>query len=133
MLGEQAPAGSLFCVVTTMKILSRSEIRYAGMLLLLLVLAAVACYETLSYLEERILALDIQRAENRLSDHLSFEQDRMMAVLEHAMTARQPLDFPQQPFLQKVLEAGQAMQLKLLASAMVNPDGTLLDVVLAES
>lgn len=120
-------------MVTTMKMLSRSEIRYAGMLLLLLVLAAVACYETLSYLEERILALDKQRAEDRLSDHLSFEQDRMMAVLDHAMTARQPLDSPQQPFLQKVLEAGQTMQLKLLASAMVNPDGTLLDVVLAES
>ncbi|HPA78953.1 MAG TPA: histidine kinase dimerization/phospho-acceptor domain-containing protein [Kiritimatiellia bacterium] len=132
MIGEQAPSGSLFCVVTAMKMLSRSEMRYAGLLLLLLVLAAVACYETLSYLEDRILTLDKQRAENRLSDYLTFEQDRMMAVLEHAMESRPPLDASQSPFLQKIIESGQIMQINLLAAAIVAPDGSLLDVVLSE-
>ncbi|MGD9873204.1 MAG: histidine kinase dimerization/phospho-acceptor domain-containing protein [Kiritimatiellia bacterium] len=116
-----------------MKLLSRSEARYAGLLILLLALAAVACVETLSFAENRIQILDQKRARDRLSDYLSFEQERMMVVLDHMLSARPPLDAPQQAFLQNVLDAGRAGQINLMAAAVVKPDGTLLDVLLSDS
>ncbi len=116
-----------------MKLLSRSEARYAGLLILLLALAAVACVETLSFAENRIQILDQKRARDRLSDYLSFEQERMMVVLDHMLSARPPLDAPQQAFLQNVLDAGRSGQINLMAAAVVKPDGTLLDVLLSDS
>lgn len=115
-----------------MKLLSRSEARYAGLLILLLALAALACVQTLSFTENRIVMLDQKRAEARLSDHLSFEQDRLMVLLEHMLSSRPPLEAEQRPFLQNLLQAGQAGQLNLMAAAVVKPDGSLLDVHLAE-